>query len=273
MKKSFSLTKKICYVTLCALLIFALSMTATGSWFTDSGSVRGDLTKPVIQPTLVYKSNSTYVDFGSNSFYWSSTSDNKEVYIKFDSTNTVKNQICRITISVAWGTLTNGTWTAKTHQPVDSLALTPTNFDTAKWQEGVNGNTDIDAWLTENGITDDVIAQLEGDMTRADIIASIKENLSGSGNQIAMRYYYNSVVNVDNTQYIKILDGFSFDTTNFNSSDFAGLTAKVSISVEADSVSDRVIGETGYWVYDAKTKTYCTDRPTDELIANWKNSI
>lgn len=281
MRKSFSKSKKIYYVTLCALLIFALTLVITGSWFTDNGHIKGELTKPIIQPKVVYKSGSSYTEFGGNSFYWSSSSDNKEVYVKFDTSNTVKNQICRVAYSVTWGTLENGVWTPKTFQPVDSLSLSPINFDTTKWIKGVNvmgdANSVVDAWLTENGITADQLSEIG--MTRSEVIASVIENL----NSPISFYYYNNVVNIENATYLKICDGFSFDSTNFDESNYAGLTAKVSFMVEANSVSDSAIGDIeksgdtitkkgGDWIYNTDG-TYRDDRPSDELVANWKNSI
>ena len=269
MRKSFSTSKKIYYVTICALLIFALSIVITGSWFTDSGSIKGDLTEPIIQPKVVYKNGSSYTAFG-DSFYWSTDSDNKEVYIQFDTKNTVKNQICRVTYSITWGTLENGVWTPKDFQPKDSLSLSPVNFDTSKWKKGVNtlgsASSLVDAYLTENGITADQLDDIG--MTREEVIASVMENL----NNPIIRYYYNSVVNIENATYLKICDGFSFDE-NYTLSDYAGLTAKISFMVEADAVSDTVIGDTGYWMYDTSLKSYLDDRPTNELVNNWKNSI
>ena len=280
MRKSFSLQKKIYYVTLCALLIFALSLIVTGSWFTDTGSIKGDLTKPEIQPTVVYKDNSSYVEF-NDSYYWSSDADNKEIYVKFDTKNNVKNQICRVTYNVTWGKIENGVWTEQNFPPVNSLSLSPLNFDTTKWIKSVNSigdlNTAVDSYLTENGITQDQLDQLG--ITKAEVIANIIENINGP---ITM-YYYDSVVNIENVNYIKICDGFNFDSTNFDQTQFAGLTAKISIMAEANSVSDSAIGtieksgdtiikQGGDWIYNSDG-SYKNDRPSDELVANWKNSI
>lgn len=281
MKKSFSLSKKIYYVTLCALLIFALSLIVTGSWFTDSGSIKGDLTKPEIQPTVVYKDNNSYVEFGDNNCYWTSDADNKEIYVKFDTANTVKNQICRVVYSITWGTLENGVWTPKTFQPVDSLSLSPVNFDKTKWIKGVNMiedmNAAVDSWLTENGITNEDLTALG--MTRSDVIASIIQNINGP---ITM-YYYSNVINIDSVNYIKICDGFKFDSTNYDATKYAGLTAKISVMAEANSVSDSAIGtieksgdtiikQGGDWIYNPDG-SFKDDRPSDELVTNWKNSI
>lgn len=270
MKQSFIKSRKIYYVTLCALLIFALTMVVTGSWFTDSGSIKGDLTKPIIQPKIVYKDGSNYNEFGSESFYWSSDADNKEIYVKFDTSNTVKNQICRITYSITWGTLENNVWTPKTSQPADSLTLKPNNFDTTKWINSVNGIGDtseaISKYLLDNGITETDLAMLG--LSSTDVINSILANTKGP---ITM-YYYNNVINIENATYIKICDGFSFDSTVFSSSDFEGLTAKISVMAEANSVSDKVIGAGGEWIYNTDG-TYRDDRPSDELVTNWKNSI
>ena len=281
MKKSFSLSKKIYYVTLCALLIFALSLVVTGSWFTDSGSIKGDLTKPEIDPVLVYKDGSSYTEFGNNSYYWTSDSDNKEVYVRFDSKNTVKNQICRISFGVSWGTMENGVWTEVTLPPAKLLSIAPVNFDTTKWIKSENTlgdlNTAVDNYLTQNGITEEQLTAIG--MTREDVIASLIGNIDNP----TRMYYYSSVVNVDNTSYIKVFDGFNFDGTNFEEIDFEGLTAKISMIVEANSVSDSAIGEIeksgdtiikqgGDWIYNSDG-TYREDRPSDELVANWKNSI
>lgn len=276
-KKSFSKQKKIYYVTLSLLLVFALCLIATGSWFTDTGSVKGDLTKPEIQPTLAYKSGSNYTDFGDSSIYWSSSSDNQEIYIKFDSANNVKNQICRIYFNVEWGTLSNGVWTANSLQHYNSVALQPKY--TTSWTSGVNALTEakVNAMLQEQGFKTDADYQ---ELVDAGVYSSITEakqdivtSLIEESNQTIVPYYSSNVINIKSlTGPILVCSGFEFNY-NVNASAFSGLTAKITISVEAEAVSDRVIGTKGYWMFDAGANKAREDRPSDQLVSNWKNSI
>lgn len=284
MRRVLNKQKKFYYVTLSLLLVFALCLIVTGSWFTDTGSAKGDLETPKIQPTLV--AGASYQELNAP-IYWSSASENQNIYVKFNSeNNNVTKQLCRIYFNIEWGTMVNNVWTAKTDQHHNSSALLP-KF-TADWKSGSNALTTdyYNNLLTNSGITDDTLQQLVDagvystkEQARQDTLTSLLE----SQNCPIIPYYYKDVVNIKTmTNPILVCSGFAFGE-NFNSSSFTGLTAKITVSVESESVSDRVIGareqsgttvtkQGGYWIYN-QDGSFREDRPSDTLVSHWKSSI
>lgn len=282
MRKTANVYRNVILIVLCCLLIVASCLAITGSWFTDHGKVKGTITKPVIQPTLV-KGDS--YEILSGPIYWSSESDNQNIYVKFDKNNNVNRQICRVKYCVEWGTIVNGIWVLKNNPPLNSSALTPITMN--NWTAGMNSlsKEDYETLLKKSGITDETLQNLV-DIGAYETLEQAKQealtNLMDSKNCPITQYYYNDIINLKSIQGpIQICSGFKIDS-NFSESAFQGYTAKITLSVEADTVSDRVIGKLqqvndafkgGYWIYNLENGTYLDDRPSDQLISNWKSQL
>lgn len=220
------------------LVVFASVLAFTGSWFTDSKVMKGNLNAPAIQPYIVEKSGSTYTKIAQNSLEWSSSADSKSIYIQFPSDeNNVKYELVRFLVNVEWGTKENGVFVQDSTLTVDGFKyLTPTIANSSNWTRGeASSMATLEYIAQHSGYT---VAQLQSlGMTESDLATFFGVNTS----DIPTYYYYNNIVKLaEQTTPLQIISGFTFS----GGSEYSGKVAKINIIVEAASVSDKTLGGT-----------------------------
>lgn len=226
------------------LVVFACALTITGTWFTDTKDITGNLQDPIINIEIVDEDGAKVEDY----FYASST-DSKPVYIKFTDTTNVQYQLVRVLVNVEWGTIENNNFKRDDSIPAGLDALTPNYTSTTSWVRGEIadlGNLEYIAQQSGESIESLKSILQYGNTTVEELAASFGVTLSNSPTY----YYYNDILDINSltNDMLQVISGFTFNGES--GSVYEGKTAKISITVESASVSDKTIGENGVWIKD-----------------------
>lgn len=218
-------------LVLTILVVFACSLVFTGTWFTDKQNMRGDLDTPTLNPIIVDADGKEI-----SSLEYNSSTTSQKVYIKIASdTNNVNYQLLRIIVHAEWGTGSGANFVADENL-ANNGALTP-NY-TSSWTKGSISLTT--AYVAESlGMTESELTALieSSGMTLAEFASSMGVSNSNSPTY----YYYNDIIKVKSlTSNILAFDGFTLN----GGSEYTGKTAKITITVESASVSDKTLGGT-----------------------------
>lgn len=225
------------------LVVFACALTITGTWFTDTKDITGNLQDPIINVEIVDEDKTEIKDY----FYASST-DSKPVYIKFTNTN-VQYQLVRVLFNVEWGTIDeNDNFVKDNTIPAGLDALTPNYTTTTSWVRGeITDLSNLEYIAQQSGESIESLQSIlqYGNTTIEELAASFNVTLLKSPTY----YYYNDILDINSltNDMLQVISGFTF---NGESSVYEGKTAKISITVESASVSDKTIGENGVWIKD-----------------------
>lgn len=231
---------KLWVAVLSVLVVFACALTFTGSWFTDSAVLKGNLDEPELDVYIVQQSGSTYTQIEPNTLEWSSSEDSKNIYLQFPADkNNVKYVLVRFALSITWGTKVNGKFVADSTLPTSedgSIALTPTIANSSSWTRGEPSSMATLSYIAENsGYTVDQLQSLG--LSATDLAQSFGVDTSN----IPTFYYYNDIVVLANqTSPLQIISGFTFS----GDSKYAGKVARINIMAETASVSDTTLGGT-----------------------------
>lgn len=256
-------------VVLCALTVFVSVLSFTGAWFTDYQTIKGNLSVPAIKPVLVNKSGSSYVKIEKDSLTWSTTTDFNEVYIQFPaSSNNIKYVVARFFANITWGTIVDGEFVEDKELNQNNLAvLTPTFSNESSWTKGVaNSRAKYEYLSAHSGYTVEELQNMNLSDTALEAFLGIDTN------NIPTYYYYNDIINLETqTSPISIISGFTFTG---DSGAYAGKVAKINLTIEAASISDKTLGGTENGVAFEGMWTNTTDdanRATDDWVARIKS--